>query len=266
MINHDARPIILDALLTLIFKMGQGACQFLIFLYRQPILHLWLCATYRHSDYPECKTNNHWLSIHTHFQDGVGSVYLFVSIIKAANTSNKDNDVPKSIFCNPQWDIWMQPWIEKPETQDRRLELMGPVKSGKTYRFTVTCLGLASQEAAGLVFARVLDWSDPFLRSKPRPLAGYPDPLLTIVLVASKIYLPKGFILKYSKENTALSQVYLFSFPQLQKHSGAFQNTPRAWQSTLLQIPHVWEQMDTPDMMCYSFLNLQKVQLWVFNH
>ena len=41
--------------------------------------------------------------------------------------------------------------------------------------------GLARQESAGRVFGRFWNRTDPFLRSKPGTLAGYPDPSLTLV-------------------------------------------------------------------------------------
>jgi hypothetical protein len=40
--------------------------------------------------------------------------------------------------------------------------------------------GLARQESVGQVFGWVRNRTDPFLRFKPRPLARYPDPLLTL--------------------------------------------------------------------------------------
>jgi len=42
--------------------------------------------------------------------------------------------------------------------------------------------GLASQETLGRVFGRVWNRTEPFFQSKPAPLAGYPDPLLTLVV------------------------------------------------------------------------------------
>ena len=41
--------------------------------------------------------------------------------------------------------------------------------------------GLARQESAGRVCGQVRNRTDPFLRSKPQPLDGYPDPLLTVI-------------------------------------------------------------------------------------
>ena len=69
----------------------------------------------------------------------------------------------------------------KPETQNRRLEPTGLAKPGETRGLTGTGPGLARQESAGRVFGRFWNRTDPFLRSKPGPLAGYPDPLLTLV-------------------------------------------------------------------------------------
>jgi len=100
MINHDARPKIIDAPWMLIFKMGQGVFCFHFFSYEQSILRLWLSATYCTSDCPQYATNNHWAFVDSHFQDGVESLSLFVLIIKAANTSKTDSYIPKSIFCN----------------------------------------------------------------------------------------------------------------------------------------------------------------------
>jgi len=53
-------------------------------------------------DYPSYMTNNHWCSVDAHFQDAVGSVCLFVLIMKVANTSKMDCDLPMSIFYDQQ--------------------------------------------------------------------------------------------------------------------------------------------------------------------
>jgi hypothetical protein len=69
----------------------------------------------------------------------------------------------------------------KPETQNRTLEPTGLAKPGDTRMLTGMGLGSARQESAGRVFARFCNRTDPFLRFKPGPLAGYPDPLLTLL-------------------------------------------------------------------------------------
>jgi hypothetical protein len=69
-----------------------------------------------------------------------------------------------------------------PETQNRRLEPTGLAKTGETRRLTGTGPGLARHESASRVFARFCNRTDPFMRSKPGPLAGYLDPLLTLFL------------------------------------------------------------------------------------
>ena len=71
--------------------------------------------------------------------------------------------------------------MERPETQNRRLELMGLAKPSKTCGMTGTGPGLACQVAAGRVFGWVKNRTDLFLQSEPRPLAGYLDPLLTVI-------------------------------------------------------------------------------------
>jgi hypothetical protein len=70
----------------------------------------------------------------------------------------------------------------KLKTQNRRLEPMGQADPGETHELTGTGPGLARQESAGQVPRRVWHQTDMFLRSKPRPLVGYPDPLLTLAL------------------------------------------------------------------------------------
>jgi hypothetical protein len=72
----------------------------------------------------------------------------------------------------------------KPETQNRRLEPTGLAKPRETRGLMGTGPGLARQESAGRVFARFWNRTNPFLRSKPGPLAGYPDPLLTLSMSA----------------------------------------------------------------------------------
>ena len=71
--------------------------------------------------------------------------------------------------------------IVKPETQKQRLEPTGQAKAGKPCGSTGTGPGLVRQEAASRVFGWVWNVTDQCLQSKPGPLAGYPDPLLTLV-------------------------------------------------------------------------------------
>jgi hypothetical protein len=69
----------------------------------------------------------------------------------------------------------------KPETQNRRLELTGLAKPRETRWLTGKGPGLARQESVCRVFGRFWNRTDPFLRSKPGPLAGYPDLLLSLL-------------------------------------------------------------------------------------
>ena len=71
---QDIWPRIVDALFTLIFMMWQGAVHFLLYPYRQRILHLWLFATYRPQDYPRFMTESRWHSVDSHFATGVSTI------------------------------------------------------------------------------------------------------------------------------------------------------------------------------------------------
>ena len=53
-------------------------------------------------------------------------------------------------------------------------------KPSKTRGLTGTGTGLARQEAAGRVFGQFWSGTELFFRSKSVPVAGYPDPVLTL--------------------------------------------------------------------------------------
>jgi len=82
--TEDAGSKIVEAPLTLIFKIGQGGYHCHFDQRRPPEIALSLYLTYRPSDYPRCRTIHHWSSIHAHSQYGAGKVSLSVSPIKAA--------------------------------------------------------------------------------------------------------------------------------------------------------------------------------------
>jgi len=81
----------------------------------------------------------------------------------------------------------MRQWIVKAETQNRRSKLIGLDTAGKTLRFTGPGLGLAQHKSAGRMFGWVWDWTYPCLRSKPRPLTGCRDPLLTLIWSVQRV-------------------------------------------------------------------------------
>jgi len=76
----------------------------------------------------------------------------------------------------------MRPWKEKPETPNWRLDLTGPGKPSKTRGLSGTGHGLDRQAAAGWVFWRFWNRTEPCFWSKHGPLAGYPELLLTLPL------------------------------------------------------------------------------------
>jgi len=116
---------------------------------------------------------------------GQGVCLLFL-IIKAANTSENDNNVQKSIFCDSQLDFWMWTYIEQPEDQNWKLELMGLAKAGKTHGSMGTGTGFDRQDAAGRVFSHVWNLIEQFLWSKPRALTGYPDQLPQVPMCSTR--------------------------------------------------------------------------------
>jgi hypothetical protein len=68
----------------------------------------------------------------------------------------------------------------KTETQNQRLQSKGLAKPRKTRRLMGIGPVMARQESAGQVFGWVWHHTHTVLRSNPRPLAGYADPLQTL--------------------------------------------------------------------------------------
>jgi len=60
------------------------------------------------------------------------------------------------------------------------LEPTGLANPGKTRMLMGLGMGLARQDAAGWVFGRFWNQTEPFFWSNHGPLAGYPEPLLTL--------------------------------------------------------------------------------------
>jgi len=75
----------------------------------------------------------------------------------------------------------MQQYTVKCKMQNWRLEQTGLPKPNRTHGLTGMGPGLAYQVAVGQLFGQVLNWTDLFWDSKPGPLAGNPDPLLTLL-------------------------------------------------------------------------------------
>jgi len=71
---------------------------------------------------------------------------------------------------------------------------MGLAKPSETRRLTGTGRVLARQQSAGRLFGLIWLRTDQFLRPKPAPLAGYPDPLLTLHMGSS------GFVIVVDEE------------------------------------------------------------------
>ena len=77
----------------------------------------------------------------------------------------------------------------KPNTQNWRLAPKGLAKHGETRWLMHTGQGSASQESGGWVIGWVWNWTDPFFWSKPKPLVGYPDLLLILLISYTTLHI-----------------------------------------------------------------------------
>jgi len=86
-IAQNASPKIVDPLLTLIFKMGQGLYCIVFCLSRRPNIPFWLTATYRQCVNRGRMSKNCWCSVDGDFQDAAGWELRSVLPTKAAKNS-----------------------------------------------------------------------------------------------------------------------------------------------------------------------------------
>jgi len=80
--------------------------------------------------------------------------------------------------------------MEKPKTQNRRLEQVGSATPGQTHGLTGMGQGVARQYAAGRVFGRFWNQTKLGFRSEPVLLASHPDPLLTLHIPSTRVQNP----------------------------------------------------------------------------
>jgi len=73
-ITQHTRLKIVDALLTLIFKMGHGACHFLLCLSMQPSLWVYITTTKSLFKYQAYKIKSYWRSIDAYFATGIFAI------------------------------------------------------------------------------------------------------------------------------------------------------------------------------------------------
>jgi len=74
LITQDARPKIVVAWLTIIVKMGQGACSYFYVLERQPIQRLYITTTNSRCNHLTYRIKNCSHSVDGHFPDHAGSM------------------------------------------------------------------------------------------------------------------------------------------------------------------------------------------------
>jgi len=91
LIIQDATPKIVDAQLTLIFRLGMGPCHGLFWPPRLPICWLWIPASKWHYNVLTYKIKNCWCSVDAHFQNVAVTVSISLLPIMAAHTLVIDN-------------------------------------------------------------------------------------------------------------------------------------------------------------------------------
>jgi len=89
---------IIDALLTLILMMRQGACHCWYSQWRLPISDKCMSATNRNINYPRCEAKNRWCTVDAHSQNGAVTLLLSFLPIKAANTSLMHNSNQITVY------------------------------------------------------------------------------------------------------------------------------------------------------------------------
>ena len=111
-IIQDATPKIVDALLTLIFRLGMGPCHFLFCPSRPPVCWLWRPASKWHSNGVTYKIKNRWRSVDVHFWNVAVTVSISPLPIMAADTLVMDNSeqigfqltyLPQIILLTLRW-------------------------------------------------------------------------------------------------------------------------------------------------------------------
>lgn len=97
-IAQDEWSLIIDTLLTLMFRMTQGLCRIIFCLKRQPLPHFGIFIFNLHLPYPTSNTKCGGFSIDSTSLPGVASLSYLVFILKVVNTIKKDINVSKLIF------------------------------------------------------------------------------------------------------------------------------------------------------------------------
>ena len=100
----------------------------------------------------------------------------------------------------------------QPKMQNCRLELTGLPKPGETCGLMDTDPGLAWHDSVCWFFRRVWNLTDTFLRSKPGPLAGYPDSLLTLAVNSAATVLVVSNCSPHLLDHLMLCAAHLSSF------------------------------------------------------
>jgi len=84
-ITKLTRPQIVDALLTLMLRMGRWPCCYLFCQWKLPIRRLCITTTRSLVNYRNYKTTNCWCSVDAHAKSGAVTVLLSLLPMKAAN-------------------------------------------------------------------------------------------------------------------------------------------------------------------------------------
>jgi len=170
--------------LTLIFRMGQRACHFLSCIELRPIRHLWSSASNYDLDFPWNKSNNDWHAIDYNVQDRVGTMSLVFGdkgswFIQKGQWRTKVN-ILRFVVAYLNGTINRKTWNTKPaiRTDWSNQTRQNPCVDGYGS-------GIGLLRPSWSVFGQLPDWTELILRSESGLLAGYPDSVLSQILVVN---------------------------------------------------------------------------------
>jgi hypothetical protein len=110
---------------------------------------------------------------------------LMFWIIKAANTSKKNSEVPSLILCYWQYNISIWLKIDQPQQQNQTLGALDLPNSRQSHRLKGTGACIAHKTAASRFIGQVWNWTTVFVQFKTDPRAGYLNRFVILIIPGS---------------------------------------------------------------------------------